>query len=127
MPTDTMDLETARAVIAADREQKEQARRVELSAYAGRFFKYRNCYSCPEKESDYWWLYRAITGLADEGAYLNGWAFQRSVSGIVTIEPSQFGYEPDESYVEITADEFWAAANKLHLDIGAVLLAGEPR
>lgn len=28
----------------------------------GKCFKTRNCYSSPEKKSDYWWLYVKVTG-----------------------------------------------------------------
>lgn len=51
----------------------------------GRFFKYRNCYSCPTKPSDYWWMYTAVIGV-DRGGYLKTFVFQRDSYGAVRIE-----------------------------------------
>lgn len=122
---DKMDLETAKAVIAEHRKQQDEERRESLRAYVGKFYKYRNSYSLPKTDADYWWLYRAVTGLGD-GAFLNGWSFQGTSSGIVTIEPQEYGYEPDSGYTEITADEFWQAAADLNEIISQRLLAKVP-
>lgn len=32
----------------------------------GTFWKYCNSYSCPEKPSDYWWIYRRIKGIEEQ-------------------------------------------------------------
>jgi len=34
-----------------------------LRALVGRCFRYKNSYSCPEKPSDYWWLYKRVLGV----------------------------------------------------------------
>ncbi len=31
--------------------------------YVGKYFKYRNNYSCPQTEKDYWWLYSQVIGV----------------------------------------------------------------
>lgn len=34
----------------------------------GRCYKYRNSYSCPSDQSDYWWMYVRVVGMRD-GCY----------------------------------------------------------
>jgi hypothetical protein len=73
----------------------------------GKFFKVRNCYSCPKKD-EYWWLYTTITGI-DDGGSLKGWRFQKDIYGKVEIEPNSGLYITD--HIEITEGEFrkeWA-------------------
>lgn len=81
---------------------RDAERRAESKKLVGRYFKYRNCYSCPEKESDYWWLYVKVTG-ADAS-----FQFQTDRYGRVEIEPDHY-FNYSGQYVEITAKEFNAA------------------
>lgn len=42
----------------------EDAERAAMNrSHIGKTFRYRNNYSCPEKPSDYWWLYAKCTKL----------------------------------------------------------------
>ncbi|MGB1226239.1 MAG: hypothetical protein ACPHCN_19145, partial [Mycobacterium sp.] len=41
-------------------ELREEERREENDDLVGRFFVYRNCYSCPDGPEDYWNLYTAV-------------------------------------------------------------------
>lgn len=88
------------------------------AALVGRTFRYRNCYSCPEDDADYWWLYTRILS-SDEHGSLSILNFQTDKNGRAEIEITlgvacSFGYRD-----EIGADEFneaLAAFNKLVSD-----------
>jgi hypothetical protein len=68
----------------------------------GKYFKYpRNCYSCPEKESDYWPVYHKV--LYDDGG-LHGMTFQTDSHGMITIKFDD--YVSLSGCVEISAREF---------------------
>ena len=51
----------------------------------GKCFRYRNCYSCPKTEDDYWWLYRRVIGFTKDG-YLQVFQFQRDQYDKIEIE-----------------------------------------
>lgn len=36
----------------------------------GTFWKYRNCYSAPNKESDYWWMFQHVVEVKPDGLML---------------------------------------------------------
>ncbi len=36
----------------------------------GKCFKYRNNYSCPETDADYWWLYSRVIAVDDDGGLI---------------------------------------------------------
>jgi hypothetical protein len=75
-------LDAARAVISA----AEDSERAAINkSHVGRFYRYRNCYSCPETDADYWWLYIAVTGV-DEYGNLQGWSVQTDKDGKLTLE-----------------------------------------
>lgn len=104
-------LEQARAIINAHAEATYAAKRAAMVGFVGRFFKYRNCYSCPSKPSDYWWLYGAATSV-DGCGWLKGWTFQRDRDGGVRVEPTaSLTNGPESGWEEIDATEFWAAAS----------------
>ncbi len=54
----------ARAALDAD---EEQSRRAINERLVGKCFVYRNCYSCPKTDADYWWLYIRIIRLDEDG------------------------------------------------------------
>lgn len=74
----------------------------------GRTFKYRNSYSCPDKASDYWWMYVKITGLSDDGV-LVATSFQTCKYRRFSIEPDLRIHNIDAGYVAIRPSEFAAA------------------
>lgn len=51
----------------------------------GKCFKYRNSYSCPQEDKDYWWMYMKVSGVS--GTSLRVWRFQTDKYGKVDIEP----------------------------------------
>lgn len=56
----------------------------ESKPLVGRFFKSRNNYSCPEKPSDYWFMYRRVTGA--DGVRLTTIDFYKDQYGRCVIE-----------------------------------------
>jgi hypothetical protein len=94
----------------------------------GKCFKYRNCYSCPEKESDYWWLYVRVLSVDTDG-YASGVSFQHDSRGHLEIKPEVSAWiDKNGGYVPITFLEWHAALSDFmarveamsELEIGAV-------
>jgi len=59
--------------------KKEKA----LKEFVGKCYKYKNCYSCPQEEKDYWWLYIYVKEIKD--GYLTCQTFQKDSDGKITI------------------------------------------
>lgn len=57
----------------------------------GRTYKTRNSYSCPEKSSDYWWVYEKVTHMDGEG-FLHTFCFQTDKNGQICVEEDRFAY-----------------------------------
>ncbi len=79
--------------------------------YEGKYFKYKNCYSCPEKESDYWFMYIKIKKVTKLN-WMEGFTFQTDRNGKVTFEVERAITE-SICQVEITKKEFDAAFKKM--------------
>lgn len=77
-----------------EREINQYPRALKL---VGRFFKYRNCYSCPKTESDFWWLYRLITSVNPNGT-LEYIEFDTDSSGKLSLSTGK--NEPWSSILE---------------------------
>ena len=95
----------------------DQTQRETNAALVGRFFKYRNSYSCPSVPEDYWWLYLAVTEMNEHGT-LHGWSFQTDKDGRMEIEPharvlGQLVSGLGSNYIEIERKEFYAAFDQL--------------
>lgn len=117
------EIQQARNVLALAREAKEVAEQAKALTYVGRFFKYSNSYSL--EEGGRWWLYGAVTG-ANYGTP-TGWTFQRTVSDIVEIKVQELINVAFGGWVEIPAEEFWAAAKALLEVIEPLLTYGGPQ
>jgi hypothetical protein len=66
-------------------------------------YKFRNSYSCPHNEEDYWWMYQKITSINEYGN-LKSFTFQTDKDGKIEIEQN---YEFCESEkIEIDYKEF---------------------
>lgn len=73
--------------------------------YEGKYFKYRNNYSCPERESDYWFMYRKVMKVIDE----------RNVD-VITFQMDKYkkiSIERQETYIENLGVEISEAEYKL--------------
>lgn len=66
---------------------EERETRRKAQALVGKCFRYRNCYSCPEKPSDYWWLYIRVVSVRRDGQ-CNTIQFQIDRNGMMTVTPS---------------------------------------
>jgi hypothetical protein len=82
------------------------------SALVGKFFKAKNHYSCPEKPSDYWWIYVKVLGVSGGG--LSCTSFQTDKNGEVNVRPDAFYMSVSlESYIEIPEKEYERAFCKM--------------
>ena len=81
----------------------EAAREREVSReFVGKCFKYRNCYSCPETEADYWWLYAVVTHVGEVVGRV--FEFQRDSRGEIKID-LDYAWYPSDSWIEIEIGE----------------------
>lgn len=93
----------------------ESNRRYEQNiATLGKCFRYRNCYSCPEKPSDYWPLYAKVTAV-DKDGYINALQFETDKYGDVSIKIRSHAYHMGngDGWTEISASEYHRALKAL--------------
>lgn len=65
-------------------QEKENSKRNKaLKEFVGKCYKYRNCYSCPQEEKDYWWMYICVKDIKD--GYLVCQTFQKDSDGKIII------------------------------------------
>jgi hypothetical protein len=89
--------------------------------FVGRCFKYRNCYSMPQDESDYWWKYRYVH--RQVGGDLYSLTFEKCSNNTISIIPDDsiapyhFAAEKSGNWQEISSDEFSDAWAKLLREI----------
>jgi len=102
-----------RAQIASARSElneiENSERQLANESLMGRYFKFRNSYSLPKTEADYWWLYAYIETVDDGVA--QAIMFQTDRDGKIEIESRSF-YGLN-GYVEIEADEYIAARSAM--------------
>lgn len=77
----------------------------------GRYFKTRNSYSCPEKPSDYWWVYAKVTKMDDAG-FLYTTEFQIDKNGDINIRFGHYSYHM-QGWTEIKRSEVVNAWKRL--------------
>jgi len=53
-------------LMGLQKEHQDKCEKPKFEKYIGTYWKFKNYYSCPEKESDYWWLYRYLKRLASD-------------------------------------------------------------
>jgi len=112
MPTLEVLRKQARDAGEAISKIETEKRRKAHAKLVGRSYRYRNSYSCPEKPSDYWWMYTKVTSMDDDG-YLRGLQFQVDRDGNIMIEFAHYlyhhlngGYEPIKT---VEFDRAWEA------------------
>ena len=90
----------------------------------GKCFRTRNNYSCPEKPSDYWWLYIRVTRVATDGS-LYAFEFEVDKNGAIRINPLQYMYRPDtlSRYQEITLADFKKAMKAMECKLASTCRA----
>lgn len=65
-------------------EIEDAEQELERKKYDGRYFKFRNSYSCPKKDSDYWWTYYRV--FINDGQ-LFACCFETDMYGEIKINP----------------------------------------
>ena len=93
-------------------------RRAANGSKVGKVFKYRNSYSCPEKPSDYWWLYSKVTRMDSDG-FLYTMQFETDKSGDIRVNFDRYSYHT-QGHTEIKPVEFKRAWTKLFRKLKAV-------
>lgn len=87
---------------------QEEETRDALRLLVGRYFKYpKNCFSCPEKPSDYWPIYRRV--VLNEGGNPISFEFQTDKYGRVETKTEELFHGSSPEWVEIKGEEFYAA------------------
>ena len=87
-------------------------------------YKFKNCYSCPEKPSDYWWLYIKILSI-DSRDYVNVLEIQKDKHGAISINNRESvnlnNYEfRNNRYIKITESEWNKGVKRILKSIGNV-------
>lgn len=115
--TEIAELEArARDANRALGDAKEKLTNKRNSVLVGKYFKFQNNYSVPEKPSDYWWVYYRV--LAVDGAEITVHSFETDKHGRmkVSFKDSLFWWHgPSDGYEKSTAAEFnkaWRALQK---------------
>lgn len=89
------------------------------ASVVGKYFKYpRNCYSCPEKESDYWPVY--FWAQKPSGSGIHGLSFETDKYGDIRIRFSEYHINTLRGYVEIKPREFWRAWAMIQKQVAAL-------
>jgi len=86
--------------------------------YEGKYFKYKNCYSCPKDDSERWWMYIKIEKV-NQLRWMQGFTFQTDKDGKVTIE-QECSLSESICQVAITKKEFDAAYKRMLKRIGTI-------
>ena len=106
------ELEHARDILNAEREEEHKKDKAKAETYIGHYFKTRNSYGAGR---DDWWLYVKPTS-ANEYGHLQGLSFQTKVGvygNELEIEPNHFMLmSMIGDYEEITREEFTEALNE---------------
>lgn len=76
----------------------------ENASKVGTCWKYKNCFSCPEHESDYWWCYARVKKAVGISGHFEMQEFQCDKDGRLSCEYKQFGYLT--GWVAITETEY---------------------
>lgn len=92
-------------------EIKQAAAAKANSALIGKCHRYRNSYSCPETDVDYWWIYRRV--IAVDGSWLKTFSFQTDRNGKVTVQTEKQDFSDLSGWKEISDAEFSHAFNDM--------------
>lgn len=77
-------------------------------ALVGKCFKYRNNYSCPDKPSDYWWMWVMVVGESEIGWPITVQT-ERDKYGRVFVKRDEVGWSdgtPGGGYIPVTRREY---------------------
>lgn len=102
--------ELIEAINKANEELQEIERKENAELAAGfkpGYYKYHNSYSCPQNESDYWWLYAKTIRVNEDGDTI-AFKFEKTKYGYIDIKPEDY-FHRINGFIEITKDEFETA------------------
>ncbi|MDD5358353.1 MAG: hypothetical protein PHX80_04350 [Candidatus Nanoarchaeia archaeon] len=107
-------IKTARGELSKLEDKETEKRNSKL---IGKYYKYRTCYSFPNDESDYWYIYMLV--VKSKGASLYGWRFETDKYGKIEIDfcCELNGYDPIQGWTEITSDIFRKEWRKVESNI----------
>jgi hypothetical protein len=77
----------------------------ENSLFVGNYYKYKSCYSYPESEKDYWYIYVYVKSFDEDLEQLNCFSFQTDDKGEIEINPNYNTYN-HMVQTKITKKEF---------------------
>lgn len=106
MTTEELQAEVRRLHVEL-RDREEAALKEQGQPLVGKCYRYRNCYSCPQTEKDYWWLYKRVVSV--EGSSLHTFSFETDRNGDIRIQHDEFGHTMqflNNMYEEIPAKTF---------------------
>jgi hypothetical protein len=116
----TREEELSKIIIEAKEElyKFEDKRKLEKnSLLINKYYKYRNCHSCPKSDDDKWWLYQKTLKL-DENKDLISLFFETDEYGEIKIhEGSGHVWE---GWQEISLEEFFKAWSDLLIRINSI-------
>jgi len=114
MSEELEELERQRWEINGKIDRIRQSTRIqEAEKLVGKCFKYRNCYSLPKSDADYWWLYIKVIG-HDRGTLITE-EFENASDGNISINLKSNKYSGvlDGNYTRIKSEEYDEAWRKL--------------
>ena len=100
--------------------EKQEIHIPELKKYVGRFFKYpKNCYSCPEKKSDYWDDYYRILDFVNDTFIVENCYVDSNGKAVIQIETKWWNdsKRPFPTLKEISQKEYENAKTKTWLEL----------
>jgi len=111
-----------RELWALERRERVEKQLPEMKKLEGTYWKFRNSYSSPKEEGDYWWLYRHVLKVTDDG-YMEVVDFQIDKEGRLEVKRRSLGsFEtPKLEWVPASQDE-WRVAVAQGIAIVKVIL-----
>lgn len=104
-------IEEKRAIMDKILHLENKSRKEKNQKLVGKYFKYRNCYSCPQTDADYWFLYSVFTAIDSDG-YLTKLQFEIDKDGQGSFQIHEFSDGPLQGSVEISKAEYQRALKK---------------
>jgi hypothetical protein len=86
-----------------------------LKEFVGKHYKYKNSYSCPESETDYWWLYVRVKEIKDY--HLVCQTFQKDKYGKIMIDLNSEMHSIDNNYILCSKEEFDSSFERIMIEI----------
>lgn len=99
----------------------------EKSKYIGKSYKSLNNYSCPEKDSDYWYEYYYVTESVTNSFLVDVINFSTDSLGSMQLRTQALSINSIDYWEEITKDEYLAAFLLFAESISFVYLAVKER